>query len=62
MSLCSFVMPLLHFSLLALMAKWFYAQVVLVVQNLPANAGDIGDMSLVPGLGRSPRGGNGNPL
>ena len=26
------------------------------------SAGDIGDMSLTPGLGRSPRGGNGNPL
>ena len=26
------------------------------------NAGDIRDKSLVPGLGRSPRGGNGNPF
>ena len=33
-----------------------------VVKNLPANAGDIGDMSLIPGLGRSPGEGNGNPL
>ena len=31
----------------------------LVVKNLPANAGDAG---LIPGLGRSPGGGNGNPL
>ena len=30
-----------------------------VVKNLPANAGDIGS---VPGSGRSPEGGNGNPL
>ena len=30
-----------------------------VVKNLPANAGDPG---LIPGLGRSPGGGNGNPL
>ena len=30
-----------------------------VVKNLPANAGDIG---LTPGTGRSPKGGNGNPL
>ena len=30
-----------------------------VVKNLPANAGDIGS---VPGSGRSPGGGNGNPL
>jgi len=30
-----------------------------VVKNLPANAGDAG---LILGLGRSPGGGNGNPL
>ena len=30
-----------------------------VVKNSPANAGDVG---LIPGLGRSPGGGNGNPL
>ena len=29
------------------------------VKNLPANAGDA---SLIPGWGRSPGGGNGNPL
>ena len=34
----------------------------LVVKNLPANAGDAGDVSSVPGLGRSPGEGNGNPL
>ena len=34
----------------------------LVVENLPANAGDIRDTGSIPGLGRSPRGGNGNPL
>ena len=33
-----------------------------VVKNLPANAGDIEDASLIPGLGRSPGGGHGNPL
>ena len=33
-----------------------------VVKNLPANAGDGRDTALVPGLGRSPRGRNGNPL
>ena len=37
-------------------------QVVLVVKNLPANAGDIRDSGLIPGLGRSPVEGNGNPL
>ena len=30
-----------------------------MVKNPPANAGDMG---LIPGLGRSPGGGNGNPL
>ena len=34
----------------------------LVVKNLPANAGDKKDMGLIPGLGRSPGGGHGNPL
>ena len=33
-----------------------------VVKNLPANAGDTGDAGLIPDLGRSPRGGNGNPF
>ena len=34
-----------------------------VVKNLPANAGDdTGDACSIPGLGRSPRVGNGNPL
>ena len=35
---------------------------VLMVKKLPASAGDIRDMGLIPGLGRSPGGGNGNPL
>ena len=34
----------------------------LVVKSLPANAGDIRDVGLIPGLGRSPGGGHGNPL
>ena len=33
-----------------------------MVQNLPAKAGDVRDMGLIPGLGRSPGEGNGNPL
>ena len=33
-----------------------------VVKNPPANAGAIGDSSSVPGSGRSPGEGNGNPL
>ena len=35
---------------------------VLVVKNLPANAGDIRDSGSVPGRGRSPGGGLSNPL
>ena len=35
---------------------------VLVVKNPPANAGDIRDEGLIPGLGRSLGGGHGNPL
>ena len=38
------------------------SQVVLVVKNLPANAGDRRDAGLTPGLGRSPGGRHGNPL
>ena len=34
----------------------------MVVKNLPANAGDARDAGSIPGLGRSPGGGNGNPL
>jgi len=35
---------------------------VLVVKSLPANAGDTRDLGSIPGLGRSPRGGNDNPF
>ena len=33
-----------------------------MVKNPSANAGDIKDTGLIPGLGRSPGGGHGNPL
>ena len=33
-----------------------------MVNNLPANAADTRDTNLIPGLGRSPGVGNGNPL
>ena len=33
-----------------------------VLKTLPDNAGNARDMGLVSGLGRSPGGGNGNPL
>ena len=38
------------------------SQVVQVVKNPPATAEDIRDVGLIPGLGRSPGGGHGNPL
>ena len=38
------------------------SQVVLVVKNLPAKAGDMSDAGLIPGSERSPGGGHGNPF
>ena len=38
------------------------SQVVLVVKNPPAKAGDLRDDGLIPGPGRSPGEGNGYPL
>ena len=48
---------------LAAAAYPFWAsQVVLVVKSPPAKTGDIRDVGLIPGLGRSPGGGHGNAL
>ena len=38
------------------------SQVALMVKNLPSNARDLRDVGSVPGSGRSPGEGNGNPL
>ena len=38
------------------------SQVALVVKNPPTNAEDLGDFGSIPGWGRSPGVGNGNPL
>ena len=38
------------------------SQVALVVKSLPENPGDLRDVGLLPGSGRSPGEGNGNPL
>ena len=35
---------------------------IIVVKNMPANAGDVRDAGSIPWLGRSPGGGHGNPL
>ena len=37
------------------------SQVALVVKKQPANIGDIKSSGFIPGLGRSPGGGHGNP-
>ena len=42
--------------------QYHLRQVALVVDNLPANAGDGRDEGSVPGLGRSPGEGHGNPF
>ena len=38
------------------------SQVALMVKNPPANAGDLRDAGSIPGSGRSPGEGHGNPL
>ena len=38
------------------------SQVAQLVKKPPANAGDTRDVGLIPGSGRSPRVGNGNPV
>ena len=38
------------------------SHVALAVKNSSANAGDIRDIGLIPGLGKSPGGGHDNPL
>ena len=42
--------------------SFWASQVSLVVKNPPANAGDVRDVRSIPGSGRLPRGGHGNPL
>ena len=38
------------------------SRVTLVLKNPPADEGELRDMGSIPGLGRFPRGGCGNPL
>ena len=42
--------------------KEWASQMMLEVKNLPAGAGDVRDTGSIPGLGRSPGEGRGNPL
>ena len=61
-SLLNAFLPTVDFNLwisaFHLMYRWLFC----LVKNLPASAGDIRDMGLIPGLGRSPGGGQGNLL
>ena len=43
-------------------SNYMASQVALVVKNPPANAGDARDAGSIPGLGKSPGVGSGNPL
>ena len=52
----------LSLNLTPLVTSYGASQVALVVKNLPANAGDIRDVGLIPGSGTSPGGRHGNPL
>ena len=45
----------------AVVCTWV-SQVALEVKKSPANEGDLRDASSIPGWGRSPGEGNGNPL
>ena len=45
-----------------LSVSYWASQVALVVKSLPANAGPIRDMGLIPDLGRFRGGGHGHPL
>ena len=44
------------------LGQWASQIALVQVKNLPANVGDIRDMGSVPGLRRSPVGGQGNPV
>ena len=61
-SLCVFKPQIMLYEIDLIYGLSGASQVALVVRNPPANAGDIRDAGLIPGVGRSPGGGNGNPL
>ena len=51
-----------YFLLIGIIIKEGASRVALVVKNQPSNAGDVRDSGLIPGSGRTPRGGHGHPL
>ena len=54
--------PFNSVSIIKYLSCHWASQVVLVLKNLPSNAGDIRDMDSIPGLGRSSGERNGNSL
>ena len=48
--------------LISFLCPLFWASQVVLVKYLSANAGDLKDAGSIPGLGRSPGGGYGNPI
>ena len=65
MTLIVFICAIAMLSIMIIITSYILfgaSQVALVVKNPPANAGDIRDVGSVPGSGRSPGGGHGNPL
>ena len=57
-----FTVPVLSDTLSPLRIRNQSFEVEAVSKNPPANAGDVRDAGSVPGSGRSPEGGHGNPL
>ena len=60
--LCSITKSVGQEVFIVFLARLGASQVVPVVKNLLANAGDLRDMGSIPGLGRSLGGGHSNPL
>ena len=50
------------YGIISIQSDHWASLVALVVKNPPDNAGDIRAVGLIPGSGRSPAGGHGNPL
>ena len=60
LEVCTFVHTQTHLSLYRTVTLGYTSQMVLMVKNLLANAGNAKDMGSIPGSGRSPGGENGN--
>ena len=60
------LLTLSYYNKLAILTLYFTWASLIAISKISAynagGAGDSGGMGLIPGLGRSPAGGNGNPL